>query len=269
MTGFTVAGFAPMRRPFVAANWKMHGRAAMLEGYAEGLLGARRPDAVDVVICPPAPYLAQLARRLGDGAFALGGQDCSAERRDGAYTGEVSAAMLADSGCRWVVVGHSERRRRGGESDETVAAKAAAALEAGLRPVICVGETARERDDGRARAVVLAQLEAVLEGVPAPGWAESVLAYEPVWAIGSGRAATPADAAEMHRALRDAIARRDAAAAAAMRIVYGGSVTAANAGGFFAQADVDGALVGGASLDAGEFMRIVATAAGAAATRHG
>lgn len=253
-----------MRTPVVAANWKMHGRLAMVGDYVAGFPRSGDTARVERVLCPPLPYLAALAARLPDlGAVALGAQDCSAQDADGAYTGEVSAAMLADIGCRWVIVGHSERRSGFGDTDARVAAKFAAAVEAGLTPILCVGETDAERSAGRAPAVVLAQLEAVLERVGIERLGRSAVAYEPIWAIGSGKPATAAAAQAMHRLLREAVAQRSRLAAQEVRILYGGSVTADNAAAFFAQADIDGALVGGAALDPVEFCDIADAAAAA------
>lgn len=251
-----------MRTPLVAANWKMHGRLAMLGAYVAGFRRVEAGARVEAVLCPPSPYLVALAARLPDlGEVALGAQDCSVESGDGACTGEVSAAMLADVGCRWVIVGHSERRRRFGDDDERVAAKFAAATAAGLTPILCVGESEEERSAGRAHAVVLAQLDAVVERVGVESLGRSALAYEPVWAIGSGNPATPEAAQAMHQMLREAIARRSRAAGQELRILYGGSVKANNAASFFAQPDIDGALVGGASLDPAEFRDIADAAA--------
>lgn len=255
-----------MRTPLVAANWKMHGRAAVFDAYVSGLAaGLSGVQGVDCVICPPAPYLTVLGARLRQSSalacrVELGAQDCSAAAGDGACTGEVSAAMLADVGCRRVIVGHSERRRRQGETDAVVAAKFEAALEAGLSPILCVGETGEQREADQAEATVCAQLEAVLDRVGADRLASGAIAYEPIWAIGSGRAATPAVAGGMHRVLRERIERRSARAAEAVCILYGGSVKPDNAAVFFAEPDIDGALVGGASLDPAAFCAIMAAA---------
>jgi len=253
-----------MRTPIVAANWKMHGRLAMLGDYVAGF--ERMPEApgVTTVICPPYPYLAAFAGRLPDlGEVGLGAQDCSDESKDGAYTGEVSAAMLADMGCGWVVVGHSERRRRFAETDARVAAKFGAAADADLTPILCVGETQDERSGGRAQSVVLAQLEAVLERVGVERLGRAAVAYEPIWAIGSGEPATPEAAQEMHHLLREAVGKRSREAGESVRIIYGGSVKPGNAADFFAEPDVDGALVGGASLDPSGFRSIAMAAAAA------
>lgn len=256
-----------MRTPLVVANWKMHGRAATLDAYASGLvagLGGRH--GVACVVCPPAPYLTILGARLDAavtlaGQVDLGAQDCSPEVADGAYTGEISAVMLADVGCRWVIVGHSERRQRRGETDAIVAVKFEAALEAGLAPILCVGETTEQRQAGRAEARVGTQLAAVLEQVGGEGLARGAVAYEPVWAIGSGEPATPLAAEGMHRMLRERIAAQSGGAVAdTVRILYGGSVKPGNAAEFFSEPDIDGALVGGAALDPADFCAIVATA---------
>ncbi|MGZ9032470.1 MAG: triose-phosphate isomerase, partial [Burkholderiaceae bacterium] len=188
-----------------------------------------------------------------------GAQDLS-ERAAGAFTGDVSGEMLADVGCRWAIVGHSERRQLHGESDATVAAKAARALQAGLRPIVCVGETLEQHEAGRTEAVVRAQLAAVLDAIGPDGLARGALAYEPVWAIGTGRNATPAQAQEVHGALRAQVARQDASASAGLRVLYGGSVKPANAGELFSQNDIDGGLIGGASLSAADFLAICAAA---------
>ena len=203
-------------------------------------------------------YLAALGAAAAKG-IDIGAQDVS-EREPGAFTGDVAATMLVDVGCRWVIVGHSERRQLHGESDAVVAAKAEAALKAGLRPIVCVGETLAEREAGQTRAVVARQLDAVLDRVGAAALARGALAYEPVWAIGTGRTATPAQAQEVHSELRARVAARDPETAAALRILYGGSVKPANAAELFAQADIDGGLIGGASLVADDFAAICAAA---------
>lgn len=255
-----------MRTPLVAANWKMHGRQALLGAYVSGVTsGLERVGGVECVVCPPSPYLVPLLeclRRQASerGAFALGGQDCAPERDDGACTGEVAAAMLADVGCRWVIVGHSERRMRQQEGDALVAGKFEAALEAGLAPILCVGETEEQHRAGQAEDVVLAQLEAVVGQVGSDRLTRGAIAYEPIWAIGSGRPATPEAAQAMHRLLREHVAGHSQTAAGAVRILYGGSVKPDNAGDFFAEPDVDGALVGGASLDPASFCAIAAAA---------
>ena len=236
-----------MRARLVAGNWKMHGSLAanrvLMDALVAGVQG------VGCVVCVPFPYLAQAAERLKGTAIAWGAQNVS-EHAQGAYTGEVSAAMLAEFGCRYVLVGHSERRQLYGEADAVAAAKFAAAQGAGLRPIFCVGETLAERDAGRTEEVVARQVDAAL----ARGkFGEAVLAYEPVWAIGTGRTATPEQAQEVHGFLRRRVGD-------ATRILYGGSVKAQNAAAIFAKPDVDGGLIGGASLVAADFLAICAAA---------
>jgi triosephosphate isomerase len=245
------------RRALVAANWKMNGSLTANEDWAAAFVPKAADLRCDVVVCAPFVYLCTLGRSLAPAE--LGAQDLS-ERTAGAFTGDVSGEMLADVGCRWVIVGHSERRQLHGESDATVAAKAARALQAGLRPIVCVGETLDEREAGRTGTVVGAQLAAVLDAIGAEGLARGALAYEPVWAIGTGRNATPGQAQEVHHALRAQVSGRDAGAAAGLRILYGGSVKPANAGELFSQQDIDGGLIGGASLAAADFLAICAAA---------
>ncbi|MDR3351441.1 MAG: triose-phosphate isomerase [Zoogloeaceae bacterium] len=244
------------RQPFVAGNWKMNGglaaNAALLKALLQGLGAA---DAVEVAICVPYPYLDQVSRLLRDTPITLGAQDLSPHTA-GAHTGEVSAFMLADFDCRYVIVGHSERRISHHESDDLVAEKFGAARAAGMIPVLCLGETLEERRADATLEVVFRQLDAVLSRHGVTALAEAVLAYEPVWAIGAGRTAKPEEAGIVHRALRQRVAKEDLAAAADLRIIYGGSVKADNAAALFAQPDIDGGLVGGASLDADEFLAI-------------
>jgi triosephosphate isomerase (TIM) len=241
-----------MRRKLVIGNWKMHGSHAANAQLLGGLQAAG-PWVAEVAVCPPFPYLAEVALSLQGGAIAWGAQDCSAHE-SGAHTGEVSAAMLAEFGCRYVIVGHSERRAGHAESDQLVADKAKAALAHRLTPVVCVGETLEEHDAGRTADVVKRQMSAVIHTV---GHCSSqiVVAYEPVWAIGTGKTATPAQAQAVHALLR---AQLHAATAHAgdMRILYGGSVKADNAAELFAQDDIDGGLIGGASLKATDFAAI-------------
>lgn len=243
-----------LRGKLVVGNWKMNGglaaNAALLVALAAGWQA--RPDR-QLAVCAPYPYLAQVRDVLTATPIGWGAQDVS-QHASGAYTGEVSAGMLAEFGCRYALVGHSERRQFFGETDEVVAAKAKAALVTGLVPVACVGETLAERDAGQWQSVVARQLDAVLKVLGADA-AMMVLAYEPVWAIGTGRTASPEQAQEVHAFLRARLAQ---VGAPGVPILYGGSVKAANAGALFAQADVDGGLVGGASLDANEFLAIAA-----------
>lgn len=237
----------------------MHGSRAENASLVEAIVSGHGPGAADCAVCPPYVYLADVARLLRDSTVALGAQDVCAESI-GAHTGEVSAAMLRDVGCTMVIIGHSERRALYGESDQLAARKFAAAQARGLTPILCVGETLAEREAGATSAVVARQLDAVLELVGAEAFEGAVLAYEPVWAIGTGRNATPAQAQETHGFIRARIAARDAKIAARVRILYGGSVKAGNAAELFAQPDVDGGLIGGASLKAEEFLAIVAAA---------
>lgn len=245
-----------MRRPLVAGNWKLHGSCARTtELVAASVRAADELDAVEWLVCPPFVYLQQAVEQARGSRLDVGGQDVSA-RVSGAFTGEVAGSMLADVGCGYVIVGHSERRAGHGEDDATVAAKCAAAVAAGLAPILCVGESLAERDAGRATEVVRRQVQAVVEHVGISGFGAGVVAYEPVWAIGTGRSATAAVAQEIHAAIRKSLGEADAALAERTRILYGGSVKAANAVELFAQADIDGALVGGAALDAEEFTAI-------------
>lgn len=236
-------------------NGGLERNAALLAGLAA--CGNR--EGVDVVVCPPFPYLAQAVAAVKGAGIAVGGQDLCAFK-DGAYTGEVSASMLLDLGCEWVIVGHSERRSLFGEADAVVAAKVQAALVAGLSPILCVGESVAQREAGEADAVVRAQLDHVLDVLGVERFASVVVAYEPVWAIGTGRTASPEQAQAMHEAIRMHLARRGVVAEG-VKILYGGSVTAANASQLFAEPDIDGALVGGASLVADSFSSICAAAA--------
>lgn len=245
-----------MRRPLVAGNWKMNGSRvsirALIEGIRRDLASVRTAE---VAVCPPYPYLREVEDLLDGTAVAIGAQDV-AEHDAGAYTGEVSARMLCDFGCRYAIVGHSERRQYYGDTDAVVAGKFACALASGLIPILCIGETLAEREAGRTEAVVGRQLAAVLDGSGAKAFADAVIAYEPVWAIGTGRTATPQQAQAVHAFIRGALAARDGAVAGAARVLYGGSVKAANAAELFAQADIDGGLIGGASLDPREFLAI-------------
>ncbi len=240
----------------------MHGsraeNASLIEAIAAQFPAAPRAECV---VCPPFVYLQEVARLLRDAEIpvALGAQDVCAEGQ-GAYTGEVSAAMLKDVGCAYVIVGHSERRLGYGEGDQLVARKFAAAQGRGLSPILCVGEQLSEREGGRTSEVVSRQLDAVLELCGVEAFARAVVAYEPCWAIGTGHNATPEQAEEVHRLIRGRIAARDAKIAAEARILYGGSVKAGNAGELFTQPDVDGGLIGGASLKADEFLAILAAA---------
>jgi triosephosphate isomerase len=249
-----------MRRPIVAGNWKMNGSRAENDALLDAL-SSRLPaePAAEVVVCPPFVYLPDVVRALRDSSVVVGAQDVCAEAA-GAYTGEVSAAMLRDVGCRCVIVGHSERRALYAESESLVARKFAAALARDLMPILCVGEQLADREAGRTAEVVARQLDAVVELCGIQSFARAVVAYEPVWAIGTGRTASPQQAQEVHAFIRGRLAERDANIAGSLRVLYGGSVKAANAAELFGQPDVDGGLIGGASLQAEEFAAIVAAA---------
>jgi triosephosphate isomerase len=233
----------------------MHGTVASVGEYVRDLELDRR---VEVVVFPPAVYLAQLAD-LAPAGMSVGSQDVG-EFEEGAHTGEVAAAMIRDVGGRWTLAGHSERRQDQGESDDLVARKVTAALRADLMPLLCVGETLAEREAGIETDVVARQLDAALAAAGHKLLTGGAIAYEPVWAIGTGRTASPGQAQDMHAFIRAHVARADAAAASSVRILYGGSVKPDNAGELFAQADIDGGLVGGASLDAEQFSAIIAAA---------
>ncbi len=245
-----------MRNILVAGNWKMNGDSAANAALVESIV-AGQPAAtnVEMLVCPPFPYLSAVGAAVAESRVELGAQNVSQHER-GAYTGEVSAGMLADLGCRYVIVGHSERRALYGETSELVAAKFAAVLKAGLTPILCVGETLEDREAGNTEAVVDEQLDAVLAESGADGIAQAVVAYEPVWAIGTGKTATPEQAQDVHRHLRSRIAAHDAGVAASTQILYGGSVNGDNAEGLFGMPDIDGGLVGGASLKAADFLAI-------------
>lgn len=258
----------PLRpaRKLIAGNWKMNGSLAANEALVAALLSdlVRLPATSEVAVCAPMPYLGQVAGLLGgQGAVMLGAQDVSAYPQ-GAYTGETSAAMLREVGASLVLVGHSERRQYHGETDADVAAKALAALQAGLKPVVCLGETLQEREAGQTAAVVERQLDVVLKKLGADA-AGLILAYEPVWAIGTGRTATPEQAQAVHAALRAQIGASSAGGRAAT-ILYGGSMNATNAAELLAQPDIDGGLIGGASLKSADFLAIIRAADRAVAT---
>lgn len=247
-----------MRQRLIAGNWKMHGSRAFVAGYAAALKAQPLPDGVALLLLPPTVYLVELARALAPLPVALGVQNVHADP-EGAFTGEMAAEMAADIGASWALAGHSERRAHCGETDAQVAAKVTAARRAGLNAILCVGETLAERDAGSAEAVVSRQLEAVVQTLGDDELHGLVVAYEPVWAIGTGRTATPAQAGDMHghiRARMAALAGRPVADK--VQILYGGSVKPDNAVALLAQPDIDGALVGGASLDPAAFAHIAA-----------
>jgi triosephosphate isomerase len=241
----------------MAANWKMHKTVGEALAFVETFLPlVRGVDGVEAVLAPPFTALDRVGEALAGSGIALAAQDCHAERF-GAFTGEISATMLADLGCAYAIVGHSERRTLCGETDAEVAGKAATLLHHGIRPIVCVGESLAEREEGRALARVGEQVEKSLANVPAEKASELVVAYEPVWAIGTGRTASPQDAQEMHAFIRECLAKRFGDGARSIRIQYGGSVKPDNVYALMAQPDVDGALVGGASLEPASFAKIV------------
>jgi triosephosphate isomerase len=250
-----------MRKKLVAGNWKMFGslaeNAALLDAVRAG---APAGGSVEAAVCVPFPYLAQVQQSLSGSAVAWGAQNLS-EFTKGAYTGEVSGAMLRDFGCRYVIVGHSERRTLYGEDSDLVARKARAALDAGLVPIVCVGETLAEREGGVTERVVGEQLDAATGVLGADGLSRCVIAYEPVWAIGTGLTATPEQAQAVHAFIRERVAKLDAKVASNLLILYGGSVKANNAATLFAMSDIDGGLIGGASLVAADFLAIWAAGA--------
>ena len=247
-----------MRQTLVAGNWKMNGtRSSVTDLIGAVKQGLETVKASQVAVCPPFVYLAEVAKMLQGTEIALGGQDICPEVGEGAYTGEVSGAMLRDVGCSCVIVGHSERRALYADTDKVVARKFFAAQSVGLTPILCVGEQLHERESGETETVVARQLDAVLtqeDGVSS--LANAVIAYEPVWAIGTGRTASPEQAQDVHAFIRGRIAAHDSAVADRVKILYGGSVKATNAGELFAMPDIDGGLIGGASLDADQFLAI-------------
>ncbi len=254
-----------MTKKLIVGNWKMNGGLAANAGLLQALLAGLNDDAVaaaDAALCASSPYLAQLQALLQGTAVAWGAQDCSAHE-SGAYTGEVAAAMLRDFGCRYVILGHSERRQYHGETDDQVAQKAQRALAAGITPIVCVGETLADREAGRTEFVVKRQLSAVIHAVGHCA-SEIVVAYEPVWAIGTGRTATPEQAQAVHAVLRAQL-KAASAHSSRNRILYGGSMNAGNAAQLLSQPDIDGGLIGGASLKADEFLTIIASCPRAAA----
>ncbi|WP_417214999.1 triose-phosphate isomerase [Alcanivorax sp.] len=240
------------RTPLVAGNWKMNGGQSLVASMAAAL--ADYQGAADVVVCPPFPYLVSAREQLPE-AIGLGAQNVS-DQADGAFTGEVSASMLAETGCGYVIIGHSERRALYAESDAQIADKFAQVQAAGLIPVLCVGETLAEREADNTEAVVCGQLQAVIDAVGIAAFAKAVVAYEPVWAIGTGKTASPEQAQAVHACLRQSLAENDPDIAQSLRLLYGGSVKADNAALLFAQSDIDGGLIGGASLTADSFIAI-------------
>ena len=245
-----------MRRPMVAGNWKMHGTRASVAELINGLAQQALPADVDVAVFPSCLHLGQVVDGLAGKVVAVGAQDCATEVQQGALTGEVAASQLHDACCSLVLVGHSERRSLLGESDEVVTRKFAAAQASGLLPVLCVGETLAQREAGQTLEVVAAQLSAVADTLGVEVFADAVIAYEPVWAIGTGLTASPEQAQEVHAAIRAQLAAKSPQLAEKVRILYGGSVKAVSAAELFGMPDIDGGLVGGASLNADEFGAI-------------
>ncbi len=247
------------RQPLVAGNWKLHGNKSMVRGLMDSILAAvAESDTTEVAVMPPYPFLAQVQELIaGAGATGvrLGAQNLSIHD-EGAYTGEVSAGMLVEFGCQYVLTGHSERRALFGETDQMVADKFVAAQRAGLQPVLCLGETLEQREDGITEAVIGRQLDAVITQSGVAAFADAVVAYEPVWAIGTGKTASPEQAQEVHAFIRRTIADMDAKIAGSLRILYGGSVKPDNAADLFNQEDIDGGLIGGAALKATDFISI-------------
>ncbi len=245
-----------MRQTLVAGNWKMNGSRSKNQQLVNAIKsGLREGTTTEVAVCPPAIYIPQVMALLQDSGIHWGGQNLS-QYTEGAYTGEISASMLLDYACRYVIVGHSERRSLYGEDDALVAEKFVVAQRAGLVPILCVGELLEERESGETEAVIGKQLDAVIEAAGVPAIGEAVIAYEPVWAIGTGKTASPEQAQEVHAYIREKLAAQDAAVAEKVRILYGGSVKPDNAAELFAMPDIDGGLIGGASLDAESFLSI-------------
>lgn len=244
------------RRPLVAGNWKMNGSraesAALVDAVKTGVSAASRAE---VVVCPPFILIPLVAEKLAGSAVAWGGQNLSVHK-SGAYTGEISGPMLKDYGCTYVIVGHSERRTYYGETDALVAEKYGATQAAGLIPILCVGETLAEREASQTEAVVARQIDAVLNKHGVASFTSAVIAYEPVWAIGTGKTATPAQAQDVHRFIRERIAAKDKSVADKLRVLYGGSMKGSNAKELQSQPDIDGGLIGGAALQAEEFLTI-------------
>nr|WP_319526847.1 triose-phosphate isomerase [Pseudomonas laurentiana] len=245
-----------MRRPMVAGNWKMHGTRASVAELIKGLGNLALPSGVEVAVFPPCLYINQVIEGLQGKSVAVGAQNSAVEPMQGALTGETAPSQLVDAGCEFVLVGHSERRQFMGESDATLNRKFAAAQACGLTPVFCIGETLEEREAGKTLEVVGRQLGSIIEELGVGAFANAVIAYEPVWAIGTGLTATPQQAQDVHKAIREQLAAENTEVAKNVRLLYGGSVKAANAAELFGMPDIDGGLIGGASLNADEFGAI-------------
>ncbi len=249
-----------MRGYLVAGNWKMNGSNADNAELVDGVVaGAPVSDLVELLVCPPFPYLVSVAGKVSGSKVRLGAQNVS-EHDAGAFTGETSGVMLRDVGCDYVIVGHSERRALMGETSEVVASKFQAALDSGLIPILCVGETLEQREAGQTESVIDEQLNAVLDAAGVEAFSSAVIAYEPVWAIGTGMTATPEQAQDVHRHIRAAVESRSESVASGVKILYGGSVKGDNAGGLFSKPDIDGGLIGGASLKSADFLAIAEAA---------
>lgn len=245
-----------MRRPLVAGNWKMHGTRASVDSLIQGLQQQLSSCAAEIAVFPSSLHLMQVIAQVQSSLISVGAQNCAQIAGFSALTGEVSAEQLVDAGCKWVLVGHSERRTILGESDDLVGQKYQIAQLSGLKPILCVGETQEERQSGKTMEVVSRQLEAVFNASGIEAFREGIIAYEPVWAIGTGLTASPEQAQEVHAAIRAQLARESSSIAQGVRILYGGSVKASNAAELFAMEDIDGGLVGGASLSVDEFGAI-------------
>jgi triosephosphate isomerase len=246
-----------MRRCLVVGNWKMHGTKAVVDNLVAGLRNEMNIDGrADVAVCPPFVFIPQVTMALAGIGIACGAQDISEQAGVGARTGEVSGMMLAEQGCQYAIVGHSERRSFHGETDVRVSAKFSAAMDAGLTPILCVGESLDQRESGQALETVAAQVNVVLSDVGIDAFSGAVVAYEPVWAIGTGKTASPEQAQEVHAHIRQVLSEAGSEVAEQVQILYGGSVNAGNAAALFAKKDIDGALVGGASLKIDEFAAI-------------
>ncbi len=249
-----------MRRTMVAGNWKMHGTGASVAELIKGLSNLSLPGSVDVAVFPPALYIDRVVAGLQGQSISIGGQNSAQQAEQGALTGEISPAQLAQAGCTFVLVGHSERRQIFAESDDLLIRKFAAAQASGLTPVLCVGETLEEREADKTLAVVGRQIDSVIDALGIDAFVDAIIAYEPVWAIGTGLTASPQQAQDVHAAIRAQLAAKNSEVAAGMRLLYGGSVKAANAAELFGMPDIDGGLIGGASLNADEFGAIIRAA---------
>lgn len=254
-----MGSWGSMRISLVAANWKMHGTKTEVARLLDAIKQGVNAVSCDVVICPPSIFLQQVQQELTGTKIAVGAQNAHPQK-EGAFTGEISFAMLEEFSCTYAIVGHSERRQLFAETDDMVAEKFAAAQRYGLIPILCVGESQQQREKRETKTIVLRQLNGILANLGIGAFAKAVIAYEPIWAIGTGLSASPAQAQEVHGIIRDFLAEYDEGIAANLTILYGGSVKAANAQSLFEQKDIDGALVGGASLDAKEFLTICAAA---------